>query len=94
MSGKTPRTDALLRPNGALAINILEHARELELELLHADKLRNAAIRFCAFIRENCGDTDDWPMEILFDNEITAVEFARLLNRLDKLTDATKEAKG
>lgn len=28
-----PRTDALMRPNGALATNILEHARKLEREL-------------------------------------------------------------
>ena len=50
-------------------------------------RLRNAVLRLCCFIRENCGDTDDWPMEILFYNEITADEFAKLLNKLQKLAN-------
>ena len=29
----TPRTDALMLPHGALATNLLEHARQLEREL-------------------------------------------------------------
>jgi hypothetical protein len=29
----TPRTDALIFPDGAFAINLLEHARQLEREL-------------------------------------------------------------
>ena len=33
MTTDTPRTDALMRPNGALATNLLEHARQLEREL-------------------------------------------------------------
>ena len=33
MTTDTPRTDALMRPNGALATNLLEHARQLEMEL-------------------------------------------------------------
>jgi hypothetical protein len=33
MTTETPRTDALMRPNGALATNLLEHARQLEREL-------------------------------------------------------------
>jgi hypothetical protein len=33
MVTNTPRTDALMRPNGALATNLLEHARQLEMEL-------------------------------------------------------------
>jgi len=37
--GDTPRTDALMRPHGALATNLLEHAREMERE---ANFLRNA----------------------------------------------------
>ena len=36
MTTDTPRTDALMRPNGALATNILEHARQLERELNEA----------------------------------------------------------
>jgi hypothetical protein len=47
--------------------------------------LRNAVLRLCAFIHDNCGDTDDWPMEILFDNEITAKKFTRLLNKIHKI---------
>jgi hypothetical protein len=35
----TPRTDALMLPHGALATNLLEHARKLERE---ANFLRNA----------------------------------------------------
>jgi len=35
----TPKTDALMRPHGALATNLLEHAREMERE---ANFLRNA----------------------------------------------------
>ena len=76
-----------MRPNGALAANILEHARNLERELLNADKLRNAVLRLCAFVHENCGETDDWPMEIAFDNEITAGEFMRIMNKLEKLAN-------
>jgi hypothetical protein len=33
MTSDTPRTDALIRPNGALATNLLEHARQMEREL-------------------------------------------------------------
>jgi hypothetical protein len=39
----TPRTDALMRPNGALATNLLEHARQLERELLKTIKQRDEA---------------------------------------------------
>ena len=38
MTADTPRTDALLKPNGALATNLLEHARQLERELSEAKK--------------------------------------------------------
>lgn len=50
-------------------------------------RLRNAVLRLCRFIHENCGDTDDWPMEILFDNAITAGEFASILNNLEQLAN-------
>jgi len=40
---ETPRTDALMRPHGALATNLLEHARQLELELGKAIKQRDEA---------------------------------------------------
>jgi len=42
--GDTPRTNALMRPNGALATNLLEHARQMEREL---NKLHNIADRAC-----------------------------------------------
>jgi hypothetical protein len=47
-----------------------------------SDQLRIAAQRFCHFIHENCGTTDDWPMEINFDDQDTAERFGKLLNRL------------
>jgi len=34
MKTDTPRTDALMLPNGTLATNLLEHARQLERELI------------------------------------------------------------
>jgi hypothetical protein len=48
-------------------------------------RLRKAVLLLCDFIRKNCGETDDWPMEILFDNEVTANKFAKLLNKIDKI---------
>jgi len=50
-------------------------------------KLHNAVIKLLEFVANNCGPTDDFPMEINFDNEITAEEFGRLLNRLQELTE-------
>lgn len=45
MKTDTPRTDALIYPNGLLATNLLEHARELERELIKVTKERNDAMQ-------------------------------------------------
>jgi hypothetical protein len=50
-------------------------------------KLHNAVIKLLEFIAKNSGPTDDFPMDISFDNDITAEEFARLLNKLQELTE-------
>lgn len=43
----TPRTDALIFPNGALATNLLEHARGLEVELSIALENQLNAVMEC-----------------------------------------------
>ena len=44
MNTDTPRTDALME-GGCIAINILEHARQLERELTEAQALNNKLVK-------------------------------------------------
>jgi len=44
MESDTPRTDALMH-GGCIAINIMEHARQLERELTEAQALNNKVIK-------------------------------------------------
>lgn len=52
-----------------------------------SERLRDTAGKLCEFIRDHCGDTDDWPMEISFDNPDVADRFTTLLNRLEALAN-------
>jgi hypothetical protein len=89
MTTDTPRTDALMRPHGALATNILEHARQLERELAaskaEAERLRSTMRSFIDFMDENLGTTADWPMEAAFDDEETCQRHCDLLNAMKRL---------
>jgi hypothetical protein len=50
-------------------------------------KLHNAVLKLLEFIATNCGPTGDFPMEICFDNDETADQFSRLMNKLQELTE-------
>jgi predicted RNase H-like nuclease (RuvC/YqgF family) len=55
----TPRTDALIFPNGAFATNLLEHARQLERELnASKDDLESVRPALEAF-RKTCDCLDE-----------------------------------
>jgi len=57
MTSDTPRTDALMKPNGAMATNLLEHARQMERELnaskAEVARLRELLERLCDSVSEN-----------------------------------------
>lgn len=51
--------------------------------------MKEAIIELITFIAENAGATDDFPMEITFDNDETAEKFLILLKRAQESVGLT-----
>lgn len=65
MTNKTPRTDALMRPNGALATNLLEHARQIERELTTSEyevEILRLKLKRAIIIGNELGIYVGWPI--------------------------------
>lgn len=43
------------------------------------------------WIRNNVGDTDDWPASFAFDDDWTAAEFVKLLNMLEEAVEDSEK---
>jgi hypothetical protein len=63
MTTDTPRTDALMH-GGCIAINIMEHARQLERELTEAQAFNNKLVKELGAIRASLNNSTP-PIETL-----------------------------